>query len=84
MSTQTQPYTGSRFSAKTLTMCAIFTALVAVCSQITIPLPIIPINLALFAVYLAGTLARCAQPCGLSAAGGGRCAGYGRVPGRFG
>ena len=56
MSTQTQPYTGSRFSAKTLTMCAIFTALVAVCSQITIPLPIIPINLALFAVYLAGAL----------------------------
>ena len=56
MSTQTQPCTGSRFSAKTLTMCAIFTALVAVCSQITIPLPIIPINLALFAVYLAGAL----------------------------
>ena len=56
MSTQTQPRTASHFSAKTLTMCAIFTALVAVCSQITIPLPIIPINLALFAVYLAGAL----------------------------
>ena len=56
MSTQTQSRTASRFSAKTLTMCAIFTALVAVCSQITIPLPIIPINLALFAVYLAGAL----------------------------
>lgn len=56
MSTQTQSCTASRFSAKTLTMCAIFTALVAVCSQITIPLPIIPINLALFAVYLAGAL----------------------------
>ena len=56
MSTQTQFHTASRFSAKTLTMCAIFTALVAVCSQITIPLPIIPINLALFAVYLAGAL----------------------------
>ena len=56
MSTKTQSRTASRFSAKTLTMCAIFTALVAVCSQITIPLPIIPINLALFAVYLAGAL----------------------------
>ena len=56
MSTQTQSHPASRFSAKTLTMCAIFTALVAVCSQITIPLPIIPINLALFAVYLAGAL----------------------------
>ena len=56
MSTQTQSRTTSRFSAKTLTMCAIFTALVAVCSQITIPLPLIPINLALFAVYLAGAL----------------------------
>ena len=56
MSTKTQSRTASRFSAKTLTMCAIFTALVAVCSQITIPLPLIPINLALFAVYLAGAL----------------------------
>ena len=56
MSTKTQSRTASRFSAKTLTMCAIFTALVTVCSQITIPLPIIPINLALFAVYLAGAL----------------------------
>ena len=44
------------FSAKTLALCALFTALVAVCSQITIPLPLIPINLALFAVYLAGAL----------------------------
>ena len=34
MSTKTQSRTASRFSAKTLTMCAIFTALVAVCSQI--------------------------------------------------
>ena len=56
MSTKPQSRTASRFSAKTLTMCAIFTALVAVCSQITIPLPLIPINLARFAVYLAGAL----------------------------
>ena len=28
------------FSAKTLALCALFTALVAVCSQITIPLPL--------------------------------------------
>ena len=54
MSTKTQSRTASRFSAKTLTMCAIFTALVAVCSQITIPLPLIPINLALFVPVMAG------------------------------
>lgn len=40
----------------TITMCALFTALTAVCSQIQIPLPQIPINLALFAVGMAGAL----------------------------
>lgn len=39
-----------------LTLCAFFAALLAVCSQIQIPLPMIPINLALFAVYLAATV----------------------------
>ena len=35
---------------------ALFVALCAICSQIQIPLPVIPINLALFAVLLAGAL----------------------------
>lgn len=39
-----------------LILCALFAALTAVCSQIQIPLPMIPINLALFAVFLAGAL----------------------------
>lgn len=41
---------------KSLTLCALFAALTAVCSQIQIPLPMIPINLALFSVHLAGAL----------------------------
>lgn len=40
----------------TVTMCALFTALTAICSQIQIPLPEIPINLALFAVFMSGAL----------------------------
>ena len=39
-----------------LVMAALFAALTAVCSQIQIPLPMVPINLALFAVHLAGAL----------------------------
>ncbi len=35
---------------------ALFTALIAVCSQLKIDLPFIPINLALFAVHLSGLL----------------------------
>ena len=34
-------------------LCGLFAALCAVCSQIAIPLPMVPINLALFAVHLA-------------------------------
>lgn len=41
---------------KQLTMCALFIALTAICSQIQIPLPMVPINLALFAIYMAGSL----------------------------
>ena len=41
---------------KQMAQCAMFTALLAVCSQIAIPLPLVPINLALFAVYLAAFL----------------------------
>lgn len=38
-------------------LCALFAALTAVCSQIAVPTPWgVPINLALFAVYLAGAL----------------------------
>ena len=39
-----------------LVLAALFAALTAVCSQLQIPLPPIPINLALFAVYLSGAL----------------------------
>lgn len=43
-------------TSRLLALCALFAALVAICSQIQIPLPMIPINLALFGVYLAGAL----------------------------
>ena len=46
----------SSVKTKQLILCALFTALTAVCSQIVIPLPMIPINLALFSVHLAGAL----------------------------
>lgn len=39
-----------------LVLAALFAALTAVCSQIQIPLPMIPINLALFSVHLCGAL----------------------------
>lgn len=45
-----------RSSAMMLVMCALMAALTAVCSQIQIPLPMVPINLALFAVHLCGAL----------------------------
>ncbi|MDO5378599.1 MAG: biotin transporter BioY [Clostridia bacterium] len=41
---------------RSLVLAALFAALTAVCSQIQIPLPYVPINLALFAVHLAGAL----------------------------
>lgn len=45
--------------------CALFAALTAVCSQIAVPTPWgIPINLALFAVYMAGTMLGAA--CGMA------------------
>ncbi|MCI6676917.1 MAG: biotin transporter BioY [Clostridiales bacterium] len=37
-------------------LCGLFAALCAVCSQIAIPLPLVPINLALFAVHLSGAV----------------------------
>ena len=39
-----------------LILTALFTALVAVCSQLKIDLPFVPINLALFSVHLSGLL----------------------------
>ena len=47
-----------KFSVRDMVMCALFAALTAVCSQIQIPLPAIPINLALFAVLLCAGLLR--------------------------
>ncbi|MCI8648933.1 MAG: biotin transporter BioY [Anaerotruncus sp.] len=41
---------------RNLTLCALFAALTAICSQIAIPIPPIPINLALLSVYLSGAL----------------------------
>lgn len=46
----------SKITTKQLILCALFAALTAVCSQILIPIPFIPINLALFSVHLSGAL----------------------------
>lgn len=43
-------------TAVNLVMCALFAALTAICSQIQIPLPMVPINLALFSVHLCGAV----------------------------
>ena len=43
-------------NVRQLSACSLMAALTAVCSQIQIPLPVIPINLALFAVHLSGAL----------------------------
>lgn len=45
-----------RFSTRSLMLCALFAALMAVCSQLSIPLPMVPINLALLAALLGGAL----------------------------
>lgn len=39
-----------------MALCALFAAMTGICSQLLIPLPMIPINLALFAVHLSGAL----------------------------
>ena len=43
-----------RLSAPQLCLCALMAALIALCSQIQLPLPPIPINLALLAVFISG------------------------------
>ena len=45
-----------RLSTRSLLLCALFAALMAVCSQLSIPLPMVPINLALLAALLGGAL----------------------------
>ena len=45
-----------RNMTRSLVLTALMAALTAICSQIQIPLPMIPINLALFAVHLSGAL----------------------------
>lgn len=48
-------YTTHHLRLRRMMLCALFTALTAVCSQIALPTPWgVPVNLALFAVYLAG------------------------------
>ena len=45
-----------RTATRSLVLCALLAALTAICSQIQIPLPMVPLNLALFAVHLSGAL----------------------------
>ena len=56
-----------KLTTREMAYCALFAALTAVCSQIQIPLPLIPINLAIFAVVLCGGLLR--PVCALLAVG---------------
>ncbi|MHC1747169.1 MAG: biotin transporter BioY [Cellulosilyticaceae bacterium] len=44
------------FTTKTLTLCAFFSALTAILSQIVIPMAPVPINLATFSVFVAGAV----------------------------
>ncbi|MDD3428569.1 MAG: biotin transporter BioY [Oscillospiraceae bacterium] len=46
----------NNLKTRSMVLCALFAALTAVCSQIQIALPMVPINLALFAVHIAGAL----------------------------
>lgn len=49
--------TATHLRLRKMILCALFTALTAVCSQIQVPMPWgVPINLALFASYMAGLL----------------------------
>ncbi len=50
------PENRRNMGTRRLSACALMAALIAVCSQIQIPLPAVPINLALFAVHLSGAL----------------------------
>jgi biotin transport system substrate-specific component len=50
------PMITSNNRTKMITLCALFTAFTAICSQIQIPLPMVPINLALFSIHLTAIL----------------------------
>ncbi len=54
----TSNISGSRSNVTVLALCALFTALTAICSWISIPLPFtpVPVNLATFAVMLSGCI----------------------------
>lgn len=45
-----------RSSLRSWLLCALFAALMVICSQLVIPLPMVPLSLATLAVYLAGAL----------------------------
>lgn len=45
---------GVRSRTQGMVLCALFAAMTAVLSQVAIPLPLVPINMALLAVYLSG------------------------------
>ena len=45
-----------RSSLRSMLLCGLFAALTAICSQLVIPTPMVPINLALLAVNLCGAL----------------------------
>ncbi len=47
-----------KLSTRELTLAALFVAVVAVLSQIVVPMPLVPFNLALLGVFLCGALLR--------------------------
>ena len=47
---------------KQLTLSALLCALIAVCAQVHIPLPPVPVSLSLLAVYLSGRLRQHVNP----------------------
>lgn len=50
--------TAQKLSTRELTLAALFVAVVAVLSQIVVPMPLVPFNLALLGVFLCGALLR--------------------------
>ena len=53
-----------KLSTRELTLAALFVAVVAVLSQIVVPMPLVPFNLALLGVFLCGALLRKGAPLG--------------------
>lgn len=46
----------NKMTTRELTLAALFVAITAVCSQIVVPMPLVPFNLAVMAVFLCGGL----------------------------